>query len=328
MESLLLVIALLVLPIILLLANAGCVGEDPVLEAQAKQREAEEKAKDLERQITQEKEAEKAAAEAAKYDNLVGGNANLVSYWRLGEVETGDPTAVDSVKVSPLHGQYMQLQGISRGEKGALALLPDPNDKAAEFLGMQGYVQVPYHGQRNPPLSWSVEFWIKPLVTNSNDPQTIIGSYELDTGGTPVRGFVIDLLRTPGPRVRARIGNGTSMTSLESSLGDGMEHDGWRHVVVTYSGASKSLMIYVNSDDGKPEAQLPSPTAPAAIAYQAITDTTMPLRIGAGQPEVPIVQGAGGNVSNFLAARLDEVALYRVALDGTTIRNHFRAATI
>lgn len=327
-ESFVLVIALLVIPVILLFANAGCTGEDAILTAQAKQKEAEDHSKDIENQAAAAAAAAKAAAEAAKYHNRVGNNTHLVSYWRLGEIETGDPTAFDSVPNNKLHGEYKNLQGVSRGETGALAPSPDPDDKAAEFLGTQSYVEVPYSGLRNPPLAFSIEFWIKPTTSTSTDPKVIIGSYELDAVGNVVRGSVIDLLRVPTLRVRARLGSGSAVTTLEASLGDGSEHDGWRHVVVTYNGATKALMIYVNADDGKADAQLPSPSAPAPVAYQAIADTSMPLRIAAGQPETAALPGPGSAVTGFLAARLDEVALYRVAIDGTTVREHFHAGSV
>jgi hypothetical protein len=313
-ESLILLVALLVAPVILLFAFAGCVGEDPRV-GELEKKVAEQ---DKEKAEQEKKEAEE--AEAAKYDSIVKNAPNLVSYWRLddGVPETGDTKARDSAPVAPLDGEYKRLLAISRGQTGALN--SDPQNKAVDFLGTEGYVEVPYDGLRNPPFSFSVEVWMKPALS-SNEPQVMIGSYELD-GGNLVRGFVLDMLHSPAPRVRARLGNGSpSPAALEASLGDGSEHQGWRHVVMTYSGASKTLTLYVNADDGKPDAQA------AGVIYTPVTGTTTPLRIAAGQHE-GVAAGllAPGSLSRYFAGRLDEVALYREALDGPTIRKHFLAA--
>ena len=320
-ENLIPLIALVVLPIMLLLSFAGCVGDDPELVAQKEA--AEKKVAETEK----EKQQQAAAQEAAKYHNVIQADPILVSYWRLDELETGDTTAHDSAPDAPQHGQYMNLLGISRGEKGALALPQDPNDKAAEFHGTSGYIEVPYHGLLNPVLSFSIELWVKPNG-NPAEPQVVIGSYELDATGKVERGFVLDVIHGTNPRIRARVGSGTQPTALEADLGDGTEHGGWRHVVMTYHGATKALLLYVNADDGKPDAQLPTPTAPAPVAYKAIVDTTMPLRIAAGQFDGPAVPGtpALGSLGRFFSGRLDEVALYRDVLDGPSVRKHFLAA--
>ncbi len=323
-ESLILPIVLLVLLVILVFAFAGCTGEDPALVA-AKE-EAERKLEEQKEKEAAEKAAEKSAQEAAKYENVIKNASTLVSYWRLDELETGSTTAKDSAPVGPLDGEYKFLLGISRGQAGALTF-KDPNDKAAQFKGTQGFVEVPYNGFRNPPFSFSVEVWLLP-EGHATEPQVVLGSYEVDAAGIVLRGFVLDVLRDPTLRVRARLGNDTDATALEADLGDGTQHGGWRHVVMTYSGATKGMMLYVNADDGKADAQLPTPAAPAPIAYKAITDTSMPLRIGAGQVEVTGVPGGAppGTAGLFFEGRLDEVALYRDVLDGATIKKHFEAA--
>ena len=323
-EAMVLLIALLVLPVVLLFSFAGCTGEDPELTAA---KEAKEKA---EAEVIRIQEEAKKQAEAAKFFNVVMGTGTLVSYWRLSELSTGGTTAKDSVPPAnnpPHDGTYMNVPGISLGEKGALEPIKHPDDKAAEFLGTQGYVQVDYDALRNPGGSFSVEVWMRP-AGNETTPQVVIGSYELDPLGKVVRGFVLDMLRDQTPlRVRARLGNGTGFSSIEANLGDGSEHDGWRHVVMTYSQAGKSLMLYVNADDGKPDAQQPGTTNSAPVDYQAVPlGATTPLRIAAGQPE-QVVAGGGAPVvagpTYFFHGRLDEVALYRDALPGTDVRKHW-----
>jgi hypothetical protein len=325
-ESLMLLIPFLVLPVILLFAFAGCTGEDP--ELIAARDAAEKKLADEQKQQADEEKQHAADQEAAKYENIVKSESILVSFWRLDELETGSTIAKDSASVGPLDGEYKFLQGISRGQTGALALFKDPNDKAAQFKGTQGFVEVPYNGFRNPPFSFSVELWLLPEGT-STQPQVVIGSYELDPMGNVVRGFVLDVLRAPTLRIRARLGNDTDFTSLEAGLGDGSQHAGWRHVVMTYSGATKTLMLYVDADTGKADAQLPTPSAPAPVQFKAITNTAMPLRIGAGQLEVATGSPGTpppGTVGLFFEGRIDEVALYRDVLEGATIKKHFGAA--
>lgn len=343
--TLILVVALIVLPVMLLLSFAGCVGDDPeTIERLEKEKAAaEEKIKAIgAQQEADKKKADddaKTAADAAKYFNVVGRNDTLVSYWRLGEVSTGGTTAKDSVglgKIPPpptstgRDGTYVNVQGISFGEKGALEPVKHIDDKAAEFLGTQGYVEVAYDVLRNPPFSFSVEFWVRPRGSSTTQ-QVVIGSYQLDAAGDVIMGFVLDVLRDSGlPRIRARLGNGTGSTSIEASLGDGLIHDGWRHVVMTYSKPAQALMLYVDAFDGKPDAQQPGVSNPAGVGYSAITNTTMPLRIAAGQPEqtLPVpAGGAGPSVAFFLDARLDEVALYRDVLDGATVRDHYLKGT-
>lgn len=323
-ESLIALVALLVLPVILLFAFAGCVGDDPVLRQQKE--EAEKKLAEKEKEQVAQKEAEKAADEAAKYDNIVEAESLLVSYWRLDEEESGGTVATDSAPL-PRHGEYKHLQGMNRAQTGALST-KHLNNKAVDFLGTQGYVEVPYDALRNPPLSFTVELWLKPDGA-STQPQVVFGSYELDPTGNLVRGFALDVLRGQTLRARGRVAFDGQVTVLEAGLGDGLEHGGWRHVVMTYSGANKRLQLYVNSDDGKPEAELPTPANPGDVKYKAITDQTMPLRIAAGeivQPPQPIGGGAPQRVGMFFEGRIDEIALYRDALDGTTIKKHFLAA--
>jgi hypothetical protein len=326
-ESLLLLMGLLALPVISLFAFAGCVGDEAAL---TKERDDARKALDDEKKKDEEeKVAQQAAQEAAKYENVVKSESILVSYWRLDELETGDTTANDSAPTGPLNGEYKFLQGISRGQAGAMTF-KDANDKAAQFRGTQGFVEVPYNGFRNPPFSFSVELWLLPEGT-STQQQVVIGSYELDADGNVARGFVLDVLRTPTLRVRARLGSDTDSTSIEADLGDGLLHGGWRHVVMTYNGATKSVALYVNADDGKADAQLPTPTSPSPVSYKAITNTSMPLRIGAGQIESTLAVLPGGasplgSVGLYFEGRLDEVALYRDVLDGATVKKHFGAA--
>jgi hypothetical protein len=331
---LLLLVPLVLLPVVLLLAFAGCLGIDPEIgeaedkaaAADAAAKAAGERADAAEKQIKDD--AQKAAddREKKKYENIIGAEANLLCYWRLDEPETGDMTAKDSAPDDPQHGEYKMPQGVSRGESGALALGQNPNDMAAEFLG-SGYVEVGYNSVLNPYDSFTIEAWIRP--GSAPDPQVVVASYEMGAAGVAapvagvVRGFVLDVIPgTTTPMIRARVGDGNGFKSLEASLGDGSEHDGWRHVVLTYfsTKTTTALKLYVNADDGKADAELPSPAAPARVGYAR--NLAEPFRIGAGQQEMP----PASTPASYFHGRIDEVALYGVALDGTRIKAHFLSA--
>ena len=315
-STLLLTIALLVLPVVLLLAFSGCLGEDVGPYVQAKE-EAEKKAADAEKKV-----AEDATAKVeSKYDKKLAKETKLVSWWRLddGQPETGDLVALDSAKGAPSNGQYKNLPGLRRGEKGAVNV--DKN-AAVEFLGTVGYVEVPFDPLRNPPMAFSLELWVLPdPQPDATPPQVLVGSYETNASGQVVRGFALELLYGPVLRVRGRVGNDGVQTTLEASLGDGLQLSGWRHVVMTYNGAAQQLQLYVNADDGKADATLPTAALPAPVGYKA--NAAMPLRIGAGNLELPVPATPG----LFFKGRIDEVALYNAELSGPSIREHFLAAT-
>lgn len=322
MESLLLTIALLVLPIVVLFGFSGCVGDDPQTISDLK-----DENKDLKGKLDDATEkagaaGEKAkkdddAKEARKYQNVVGHEPNLASYWRLSEGETGNAVAIDSAPDMPMNGEYKNPPGLSRNVPGALALVHDPADKSTEFDGVQGYVEVPYHLLLNPPLDFSVEAWIQPLGSAA-DAQAVVGSYDLD-GGKVARGFLLEVEMAPAPKVRAQVGFGSDATIIEASLGDGTEHGGWRHVVLTYENISKQLSLYVNADNGTPDAQQGGTTG-APVFF--VSNTNKPLRIGAGLHPTQAT-----NAAQHFKGRIDEVALYRTRLDGTLVRAHFLAGT-
>ena len=175
----LLLVPLLLLPIVALLGFSGCVGEDPAQiadQAKADQKKADDAAAAADKKQQDDALAAELAKEAAEkaaklYQNQVSANANLVSYWRLGEA-AGSTVAKDSVATAPKDGTYMNLIGITFAQPGALALGGQPGDTSAEFLGSQGYVEVPYEKLRNPPYDFTIEFG-----SSRRFPSTSLKSY-------------------------------------------------------------------------------------------------------------------------------------------------------
>jgi hypothetical protein len=299
-ESLILLIAILVLPVIMLLAFAGCGKVIPL----------EQTPSEPNKQAGQN-DGKSDPQTQPKYHEIILNEpgADIAGYWRF--EETSGTTAEDSDKLEPRNGEYKNLTGIARGQIRPLKGVTD--NKVVEFLGTQGYVEVAYHGLLNPS-SLSVDLWVKPKGTSAS--QVLFGSYELDSNKKMAHGFVLDLLQTP-LRVRARLGNETSPPiSLEANLGSGNQLDGWQHVVLTYNDSTKQLTLYVNGNIGQP-AQLT-----AQKGYIPAVNT--PLRMGAGQIEGPGPQA--GDVGHYFAGYLDEVVLYRTVLSAGQVKKHFDAA--
>jgi len=313
-EALHWLVPLAALAIVALFGFVGCVGDSPEVAAQ-KARE-ETAAKDAAAQQAQQQEE--------LYERVILRDPWLVSYWRLSEGDTGSAVAPDSNNQG-MNGSY-HLEGVARSVEGAL-FVPEHEDKAAQFDGIRGYMEVPYSQLLNPPQDFSAEFWLHPDETPTA-PQAVIAAYEVDANGVMLRGYAVDVVPPPSGvtdfQARVRVGNGTpgsAPAALDVTLGDGLDYGGWFHVVVTYSSINKELNVYVNAIDGKPRASKgPSTGAPVYL----IQNGSAPLRVGAGWSDQA---AAAPVVGRFFKGRVDEVALYRADLDGTAIENHFLRGT-
>jgi len=307
---------LAVFAIVALFGFVGCVGDDPVVVAQ--------KAKDEQQKADQA--AQQAKQQAQLYENVVHAEAALVAYWRLSEGETGNNVAPDSGPQA-LNGTYPSLQAVTRSVGGAL-FVPEQDDKAAQFDGVHGYMEVAYNGLLNPPQDFSIEFWVHPDPAQPTAPQALIAAYEVDASGAMLSGFAVDLVPPPAGstdyHARIRIGNGTPGSvpvAVDLVLGDGRDYGGWFHVVASYSSVDKQLKSYVNTVDGAPRDILgPSTGLPVYL----LQNRSAPFRVGAGWSDQP---GATPTLGRFFKGRIDEVALYRADLDGVAVTHHFLRGT-
>jgi hypothetical protein len=285
-----LLVPLLVLAVVAVFAFTGCVSDAPDFES--------------------------GKAAAVAYPALIVEEAELRAYWRLNEIETGDQTAYDSGPSVPRHnGEYRYPKDVSKGEKGPLTE-QDPNDKAADFAGQRAYVEVPYDQLLNPPMDFSVEAWIRPVFDPTLlDPTLkyyaggVISSYEAGAPG----GAAVD----KGFRIWVDVEDGNKMVHGEfpgneviADLGDGVEHDGWRHIVLTYSAYNDEANLYVNADRGDPLA------TDDKMRYQGNANTSQPLRIAATASDQWGFRG-----------RIAEIALYGRVLFGSEVKTHFLNAT-
>jgi Concanavalin A-like lectin/glucanases superfamily len=311
---------LLVIPLVLIFGYSGCVTDDEVRSSNPyKQLEKDKQA--VEKKLEDEKQkgdaTEQLAAEEKekrKYQNVVRGEANLAGYWRLSEGENGNNVAKDSAPVPSHDGTYMGV-GVDKNALGALQAVSQPDDKAAEFNGAGAYVEIAFAPLINPPQSFSLELWVRPS-SGATGKMAILSAYEITGPGTS-RGFALELESQPTPIVRAKIGAVDAEKSLVAPLGDGLEHDGWCHIVLTYESIEKRLRLYVNADNGLHDKELGS-TSTNPVHFQA--NLAAHLRIGAGHSQ------AGAVIEPF-NGRIDEVAVYREALNGMAIKKHFLAAT-
>ncbi|MBW3579251.1 MAG: hypothetical protein KY462_16260 [Actinobacteria bacterium] len=319
---LLVLVPLLVLPVVLLFSFAGCVGEGPYLKGKEEGRAigkeegfADGRAEG--EQIGKDTAAADAAAEAAakKYDNIVrfGPAEDLRGYWRLDDQGVTAADVHTNVAADRHDGAYVNPAAVNRTVPGALSVGQDPLDRAAEFDGATGYVEVDYHLLLNPPVDLTVEAWVRPDPTIASR-EVVVGSFK-ESAGALVSGYSLEVVMTPTPKVVARLGNPGADTTLEAALGDGLERDGWRHVVMTYTQKEKCLRLYVNADNATPDESVGSVTVP--VFY--VANGTERLRIGAGPgPDATPVRPFHG--------RIDEVAVYGLPLAGARVQAHFKAA--
>lgn len=327
---LLVLVPLLVLPVVLLFSFAGCTGLDPELTR------AEGKAEGIAIGTEQGKqegiaqgraEGEKigtdaanaaaaaaaaAAAEAKKYHNIVRAvpAEDLRGYWRLDDAGVEAVDIHTGVPADRKNGAYVDPAAVDRSLPGALSVGQDPSDRAAAFDGT-GYVEVPWYMWLNPHVDLTVEAWVRPDPTIASR-EVVIGSFT-EADGALVSGFSLEIVMMPTPTVVARIGNPGAETTVEAALGDGLERDGWRHVVMTYKQKDWCLRLYVNADNGMPDESEGSPADPAVY----VPNGTEKLRIGAGPGPAPVRPFHG---------RIDEVAVYGMTLEGHRVQAHFKAA--
>jgi concanavalin A-like lectin/glucanase superfamily protein len=205
----------LIAPIVLLLAFAGCSGPTFV--------------------ATPAREA---------YPDLIKGTHDLVSYWRLNE-QVG-PIAHDVF--GHLDGTYDGGVKLNQAV-GALGDM-DSSDRAPEFDGRTAFVEVPYKANLNKP-SFSVEAWIRrqgdPAQPGWTPVQYIVSSSDVDGQGK--RGFALVAIREPFPAtgILARVGTQEEFFALPVPPSG----DSWTHIVLTYSDGApdKPVVIYVNGNE-------------------------------------------------------------------------------
>ncbi|MFL5912581.1 MAG: LamG domain-containing protein [Gaiellaceae bacterium] len=250
------------------------------------------------------------------YEEAVRKTAGLIAYWRLDETKLPPdpyPAAKDTGGVNnTLDGTYNGTVDLSNVE-GALAK-KEPADKGTTFGG-NGYVEVPFSPLLSPPMALSLEVWIQPgALTAPGIDQHVVAFRDVE--GPVNSGFEINLNRTAGTsQIQGRIctggeGGGPQASEAYLELDDAKLGPGgpWRHVVMTFDGST--ITLYVDGDAGGPHQ-----TQPVPVAYRR--NLQQPFRIGTGRAPASPAPG-----QPYVGA-IDEVALYSMALDVKTVKDHY-----
>ncbi len=205
---------------------------------------------------------------------------NLVGWWKLNQTNPSPYMAINSSPLSPCGVWY---GGVTFGRDGA-----QPWTRwAAQFNGADAKIDVPYVAALNPPV-FTAALWAN--VTGGS------GAYRsplTSRRATPQSGYVF--YAGPNNVWQFWIGNGSAWTALS---GAPVVTNTWMHLAATYDGAK--ARFYTNG------------ILAASVTVAFRPNDAFPLRIGAGATE--------GNGSFWFPGLIDDVRVYRVALDALHIR--------
>ncbi len=165
----------------------------------------------------------------------------------------------------------------------------------AQLDGSNDYVNV----ARQVSDDFSIEFWFQSTggVGTGTKWDDGDGFVTTDGGGPGTKTFGVSLSST------GKIVAGVDTVSIASA--SGFNDGNWHHVVFTRTKSSGALALYV---DG-------SSVATGTGAVVSATPTSMSI----GRT------GSGGPGTHYLAATLDEVAIYSTVLSGATATAHYNA---
>lgn len=234
-----------------------------------------------------------AGAVAASYVDAAPGYQGAVLadspllYYRLNE--TSGTTCMDT-SGNARNGTYSG--GYTLGITGAIT--SDPTNKAVNFTGASGKMDVPY-GAYMDAASITVETWVLSTITG----QGPLWDRDKGNGTTSPRVWQFRLSNSKVEFIRIGGTGGTITATSVKSVNDG----NWHHVAATYDGSN--IRIYI---DGALDKTVSAPGAfsghPAAMSL-AVNDASV------------------GAV--YLNGVLDEAAYYGTALSGARILAHYNA---
>jgi hypothetical protein len=188
------------------------------------------------------------------------------------------------------------------------------------------YVEVPFVPKLLVDTSFTIEAWVR-VDWTANDPDA--WRFVVDARDFPGKGFGLfaktDDNQPHVYRWTGVIGNGgpdvtgfTGIASDELTITLGSSDP--VYLALTYDGLNQTLTLFVNGDQQKQMTGVPY-----------MPNTVQPLWIGAGAPYVTrrpmqVAGDPGSPLFPFVGA-IQDVALYKVALDPTIIRRHFNNGT-
>ncbi len=173
--------------------------------------------------------------------------------------------------------------------------IPGDSSVALNFDGVNDYMRT----ARQVSDNFSLEFWFNSTqgIGTGTTWQSGAGLVDANTAGT-TNDFGVSL----NSNGRVLAGTGNADTTLQS--GTGLNDGNWHHVVFTRVRASGALILYV---DG----------AQVATGTGNTNALTASANIDFGRLQT---------AANYYAGRLDEVAVYNVALSAATVASHYDTA--
>lgn len=208
-DTAILLVPLLVLPVVLLLAFAGC------------------------------SEFTAAPAVNPPYPKAVRDTPGLVAYWRLSE--TGGNTAED---IGPNGHDGTYNGGFSLGLRDGALKVREPDDRCAGFDGT-AHVQVFEDSRLSPPTQFTVEAWVRfPTgVAVPSGKQVLVFGHNRTAGA----GFALELDRDPAPTIFQGLafkGGTETRVQVRPPANQGAP-DAWRYVVLTFSNGILSIFVKI-----------------------------------------------------------------------------------
>jgi hypothetical protein len=246
-----------------------------------------------------------AGAAETNYSGVVDGTPGIVSFWRLNE-QTGTE-ANDSVDGNA--GTYNGGVTLGIGSQ----VHADVANFAAEFDGSSGFVDVPFAANVNP-AQFTVEAIVNPSAIGDGsgaDLHSVVVSRSGDASNNTF-GYILYL---HGSGFQARAGTGTTTITVLDVPAGAVANGGPYYVAMTYDGTTLSLFVNPTDafDPGNP-GETAQQQASVATAY--VPNTTSDLTIGASN-----FPGPGERL--FFPGVINDVAVYDVALDFSTIQAHY-----
>lgn len=230
-----------------------------------------------------------ATPQPSAYATAIQATAGLVGYWRLGEA-TGATRARDELNTT--HGTY--TGGPTLQQPGGPTT--DANPSVA-FDGINDLVALPNAFPFAGNVPYSIECWVNPDIISTTIYPVLVHHVDF---AAPSKGWMLRLYRDTNRIQHERhFGNGTVQYSQTNSP---IPTGSWHHVVATYDGTA--VRLYVDGVDD--------------TWYQDPDGVLVAATTAAG------IGGIAGDVQ-FFDGRLDEVAIYNVALAPATVTAHYVA---
>jgi hypothetical protein len=228
---------------------------------------------------------------------------SVVALWPLND-PIGSMTAKD-VGPNNFTGTYNPPVALAQPGIVPKDVINGAQQNCAAFGG--GFVSVPFQKLLNPGV-FTLECWVQPEWA-ANDPavKAVVISADVPQGS----GFGI---YASAGQWTAIVLLGPTSTPLTATLPVTFNNIG-SYLAMTFDGFQ--LTLFVGPED-QPLIQSPPVNVPAGASF--LQDTTTPLFIGMGRPDLP------GGMNPFVG-KIQDVAFYGSALNFLTLKSHFNAGT-